>query len=404
MPRYKLIPPVVLALPLLIGALITGLNYPLTWDEPAYYSVLMIFGDNYLPSIEELRSYNRFDATPLSAIIFGLWGKIFGFDPWKLRILSVFFSFGAILAFYMISKSLLKKYDSPVNPLHLALLLMLNPYFYATSFLILSDPSSIFFFMFSLLYYIRRHTLLFGFFAGLAILTRQFYLFLPISILLYLFIKKRNLFYRDRRFFGALLSLAMFFPFFYLWGWHLSPAFPQSYLGLPRIPSLSTLNYHLSIMAFYSLPLLTLRPLRSYLKGIFYPLLLLPLFLLKPPLFDVPAHGILYFTLDTILGTYKLIPLFLMWYLGILLLVHLLKLKYREGDEVFLISIIIFSIMMLFYSWISDKYLLAILPMAFLLFATMIKDAHSRALLSWVFVTGIFTGVYSYLLFFKLIN
>ncbi len=107
MPRYKLIPPVVLALPLLIGALITGLNYPLTWDEPAYYSVLMIFGDNYLPSIEELRSYNRFDATPLSAIIFGLWGKIFGFDPWKLRILSVFFSFGAILAFYMISKSLL---------------------------------------------------------------------------------------------------------------------------------------------------------------------------------------------------------------------------------------------------------------------------------------------------------
>tara|TARA_B100000315_G_scaffold259587_1_gene316200 strand:+ start:4335 stop:5549 length:1215 start_codon:yes stop_codon:yes gene_type:complete len=400
----KFIPPLVLSLPFILGVLITGLGYPLIWDEAPYYSISMEFGDNYIPSIDELKSYNQFDSTPLSAIIFGVWGKIFGFDLWKLRVLSTIFGFGSILLFFVIAKSILKKYNSSVNPLHLSLILLLNPYFYVTSFLILSDSISIFFFMLSLFYFTKRNALLLGIFAGLAILTRQFYLFFPISIIIYLFFKKRSQLYSDSMFIGALLSLAMFLPLFYLWDWHLSPANPQAILGLPNVPSFSALNYHLAILAFYCIPLITQFRPRLSLKGIFYPLLLLPVFIIAPPLFNTPAHGILYFTIDAVLGPFKVIPLLALWYVGIIILFHLNKFRYHKWDKVFLISILIFSLMMPVYSWISDKYLLAILPLLLISLAIQLKQIDLRLILSGIISLVILTGLYAYLLFFKMIN
>jgi hypothetical protein len=93
-----------------------------------------------------------------------------------------------------------------------------------------------------------------------------------------------------------------------------------------------------------------------------------------------------------------------LWYVGIIILFHLNKFQYYKWDKVFLISILIFSLMMPVYSWISDKYLLAILPLLLISLAIQLKKIDIRLILSGILSLVILTGIYAYLLFFKMIN
>lgn len=391
---FKMTSPLILLLPLVTGALLTGLDYPLLWDEPRYYEVLTRFGENYLPSISDLESYGFYPA-PLSMVLFGIWGKAFGFEPWKLRLLSLLFNLGSILIFYRILEKILREYGSPVNPLLFSLLLLFNPYYYVTSFLIFSDSFASLFFMIALLNYIENRPISSGFFAGLAILSRQFYLFFPFALLLSLLIERRLNFYRSKRFLGALLPLIMFFPFFYLWEWNLSP------IGGHTILNLNYFNYFIAVLAFYSLPLLI------QLRGIFInqksliAFFALPIFIVEIPSFPYFV-GILYFA-SSALGVFGPILLGMLWVAGIIILANLPSFNLKAKERVMVLGIILFTFMMLFSHAISDKYLLTVLPLILITFAPQTRPGN-RILMIWLAALIIFTSFYSYLLFFKLIN
>src|SRR6266568_4671245 len=72
---------------ILVEALIVcviGLNHPTWGDEGHFIGTITSFGSDL--SIAQLTNYPEV-TTPLPFIVYALWGRAFGFDPFHLRIL-----------------------------------------------------------------------------------------------------------------------------------------------------------------------------------------------------------------------------------------------------------------------------------------------------------------------------
>ena len=180
-----------LAVPFLIGiAVLKGLTVEIDTFHGSDAAVYQ------LPTIELFRERLDFSdypsaQTPLFHVVMTAWGKLVGFDLWKLRLLNVAISYGAALALLRLLRRATPLAATPAFALTLAF--ALSPYFFGASFTLLNDNLAI---LFALLALERIHAysrtgsmaafaLACLWIAG-AVLTRQSFLWLVLMAAFYL--------------------------------------------------------------------------------------------------------------------------------------------------------------------------------------------------------------------------
>jgi hypothetical protein len=180
--------PLLLAVPFLVGiAALRGLTVEIHTfhgsDARVYHLPTILQFRDQLPGVS-LHSYPAAQ-TPLFHLVFALWGKVVGFQLWKLRLLEVLVSYLAVLVLF---RFLVRGFGlRRPQACALALLFALSPYFLGASFTLLTDNLAI---LFGLLALERFHlyrsdgslqTFALGALAmAAAVLTRQSFLWLAL--------------------------------------------------------------------------------------------------------------------------------------------------------------------------------------------------------------------------------
>lgn len=183
--------PALLAVPFLIGIVVLrGLTVEIDTFHGSDAAIYQ------LPTILQLREDLGFSdypsaQTPLYHLVMAGWGKLVGFELWKLRLLNVAISYGAALALLRLLRRTTSLAALPAFALTLAF--TLSPYFFGASFTLLTDNLAI---LFALLALERVHRYAqdgsLGAFAaaclwtGAAVLTRQSLLWLVLVAGLFL--------------------------------------------------------------------------------------------------------------------------------------------------------------------------------------------------------------------------
>ncbi|HEY1277813.1 MAG TPA: glycosyltransferase family 39 protein [Thermoleophilaceae bacterium] len=177
--------PLLLAVPFLVGiAVLKGLTVEI---DTFHGSDARVY---HLPTILQFSQHVDLEhypaaQTPLYHLIFAGYGKVAGFELWKLRLLNVVISYGAVLALYR----LLRRATAlePVQAFALSLAFALSPYFLGASFTLLTDNLAILFALLALERFDRCRSdgSLAAFAVGAAamagaVLTRQSFLWLAV--------------------------------------------------------------------------------------------------------------------------------------------------------------------------------------------------------------------------------
>ena len=180
--------PLLLALPFLAGvAVLKGLTVEIDTfhgsDARVYHlPTIMRFADE-LPGVD-LGSYPAAQ-TPLFHLLFAAWGKLVGFELWRLRLLNVAVSYAAVLVLFRLLVQGLGLRRP--HAFALSLLFALSPYFFGASFTLLTDNLALLFGLVALERFLRAsRSESLGPFAlgalamGAAVLTRQSFAWLVV--------------------------------------------------------------------------------------------------------------------------------------------------------------------------------------------------------------------------------
>ncbi len=162
--------------------LLTNLDFRLIGDEGRYHlRAIDIFAtENLLEAVADYPSAS----TPLPYVLWAGFGRVFGFEVWKLRLLNALVTYAAAVLFYRLAKRQGLPY-----PLVCAGFLLLTPYVFFHGFTVYTVSFGLLFGVWALHYYLlepSRESDLFrgGVLATLAVYSRQYYLFLPVGMLL----------------------------------------------------------------------------------------------------------------------------------------------------------------------------------------------------------------------------
>jgi hypothetical protein len=138
----RLLYPLLLALPFAVAiAVLKGLTVEI---ETFHGSDARIY---HLPTIEHFAERLEFESypaaqTPLYHLLFAGWGELVGFEAWRLRLLNVVISYGAVLVLFGLLR---RRGLAPFQSFALALLFGLSPYFFGASFTLLTDNLALLF-------------------------------------------------------------------------------------------------------------------------------------------------------------------------------------------------------------------------------------------------------------------
>ncbi|MEA2420581.1 MAG: hypothetical protein QOE60_2787 [Thermoleophilaceae bacterium] len=205
-------PTLLLAVPFLIGiAVLKGLTVEIDTFHGSDAAIYQ------LPTIMQFREGLDFSdyasaQTPLFHLVMAGWGKLVGFELWKLRLLNVAISYGAALALLRLLRRATSLDALPAFALTLAF--ALSPYFFGASFTLLTDNLAILFALLAL-ERVHRYTqdgsmvafATAALFASAAVLTRQSFLWVALVAGVFLVLRERS----PARLLGgaALLALAL---------------------------------------------------------------------------------------------------------------------------------------------------------------------------------------------------
>jgi hypothetical protein len=168
-------------------------------------------------TLDLLKHYEQ-PVTPLSFLLYGFWGKIFGDNLIAFRSLSLLL---AVLSYLV----LFKLFDYLLNNLKAALLLTiyvsLNPYMLGISMFFYRDILAFFLFISGVAAFIYKKPILFGLCTTFGILSNQFFIFLPIAaglcwLLRLVFRKETRLSWMG--IFSILVSVIPIIALFVFWG------------------------------------------------------------------------------------------------------------------------------------------------------------------------------------------
>ncbi len=139
----RLVPAAVLAVPFLVAiAALKGL----TVEIDTFHGTDA--GLYHLPTIRQFAHHVDLESypaaqTPLYHLLFAGFGKVAGFELWKLRLLNAAISYGAALALLRLLRRATPL--EPVQALALTLVFVLSPYFFGASFTLLTDNLALLF-------------------------------------------------------------------------------------------------------------------------------------------------------------------------------------------------------------------------------------------------------------------
>lgn len=368
-------------LPFFVTFLLTRFDYPIHGDEVSFYPITLQFGAHLVPPIHLLRSYEQLQ-TPLMFWAFGLLGRVVGFDLWKLRAGVALLSYLTLLLFFRLCRAHCQG-AKPWLSIYATAALALSPYYLGASFYYYTDVPCLFALMVALTFYLSDQPLAGAVAAGVALLIRQFSLFLPGAYALSVLARARHARMDLRQGAALLLPFGILLPLIVLWG-GLSPH--NRLRGMvhqvgPFHPEF--VNYLVLATGAYALPLAVLRARQIFQRQRLVVIAVLaPLFWLAVPrpnaqILNLPVQtlGYLDIALTKAFGDHKVIPYFLLWLLGGLILCEVFSIEWGESGKLILFAIATFFVMNLFAHMVWDKYLLLVLPLLFLSLAR----GHTRS-------------------------
>lgn len=376
------VPHLVFALPFLIVFALTRFDYPIHGDEVTFYRITLEFGAHALPPVHLLKTYDH-TTTPLTFFAFGLLGRAIGFDLWKMRVGVALLSFLTLLLFFRLCRASCDS-SAPWLPIYATAALALSPYYLGASLYYYTDIPCLFAMMVALTFYLSGRPLAGALAAGIALLIRQFSVFLPAAHAVTSITKESRAEINLGRWALLTLPFAMLLPFILLWG----GITPQNrFRGMVRSVGYfhpDFVNYLVLATGIYSLPLALLRVRDIFQRErILHIALLTPLFWLAMPrpnssVLNLPVKtlGYLDIALTGAFGDHKTLPYFLLWLLGCLILYEVFQIERHEPERLILFAIAGFFAMNLFAYMVWDKYLLMVLPFVFLSLAR----GHAKSL------------------------
>lgn len=359
-------------LPFFVTFLLTRFDYPIHGDEVSFYPITLQFGAYLVPPIHLLRSYEQLQ-TPLMFWAFGLLGRVVGFDLWKLRAGVALLSYLTLLLFFRLCRAHCQG-AKPWLSIYTTAALALSPYYLGASFYYYTDVPCLFALMVALTLYLSNRPITGAVVAGLAGLIRQFSLFLPGAYALNVLVKARHARMDLRQGAALLLPFGMLLPLIVLWGGFS----PHNRLRemVHQVGSFHPefVNYLVLATGAYALPLAVLRARQIFQRQRLVVIAVLaPLFWLAVPkpnaqILNLPVQtlGYLDIALTKAFGNHKVIPYFLLWLLGGLILCEVFSIEWGESGKLILFAIAAFFVMNLFARMVWDKYLLLVLPLLFL--------------------------------------
>jgi hypothetical protein len=255
----RLLYPALLALPFLVGiALLKGLTVEI---HTFHGSDARLY---HLPTILQFADHldlGRYPAaqTPLYHLLFAGWGKLVGFELWRLRLLNVAISYAAVLVLFRL---LTRRGLPQPQSFALALLLALSPYYLGASFTLLTDNLALLFGLLALDRFERfgdnaslADFALACLAMGAAVLTRQSFLWLALVAAAYLL---RSPLPPERKALGAGLAALALAPLGALaaaWGGLVPPGSDPASCGLcaDRDPAtLRTVGFTVALFGIYA--------------------------------------------------------------------------------------------------------------------------------------------------------
>ena len=160
-------------------ASIADLNRPYWGDEAHFVATVRHFGQGL--DVDTIAHYNEM-STPLPFVAYSLWGRAFGFDISILRILSMLIALATYLLFHHLVYRLFRR----PGIAHLATaFLALHPYMVGLSIFVFTDMTAILFVVLFLLAVEKRSPFLLAMASTGGLLSRQYFVFLPIAAVLY---------------------------------------------------------------------------------------------------------------------------------------------------------------------------------------------------------------------------
>jgi hypothetical protein len=395
-------------LPYTAMILLVGLNFRLIIDEGQFHlKVIASFVDRWPQLWLAVADYPS-ASTPLPYLIWALYGKLVGFEIWKLRLLSVLVSFAAANLFY----DLCRRRNMP-HPLLSALIFVLFPYSFFHAFTVYTISFGLLFGVWALHYYLQdtdtpssllRASLL----AALAVYCRQFYIALPLGMLAYRVLRPahgRLLHWRQHDVLHWLiLSLPVWavLPLLWLWGGLTPPSLQDQHFTC-FVPE--HLNFLPILVGFYFLPAL-LDAWSSRLfktKGIVAVAFFAPLYLVFTPAYAEEtgrigaATGLILHGLDLLSSVWALLPAiaqFALWWIGAVILTMLISGPIDGEKAKLLACLAAFVVTITLTPYVGERfYLFAVAPLILL---THRLRYHSRLLFSWLLVQIVLSAGFSY--------
>ncbi len=352
-------------------------------DERHFVSTIHYFSETDF--FESIGDYPEV-TPPLFYITYQVWGNAFGFELSALRLLSIITGItSSILLFYLYHLI----FNNFKLVFWLSLLTIINPYFIGTNVFIYTDSMGFLFIILFLISILKDNSFLMVFAATLALLTRQYYIFIIIAAAIFYLLNYLS-FHDKSKINKITLLLASTFPLillFFLWG----GISPKTGLLVWTLPSgfvkfnASNLVTYLVFLVIYSLPLIIIYA-KSLLNAIIYNKKTLFIGLLVSSIYFLfPVEVSKITSVQTNLDTVGLVHRFLKKILDNNTLEHLLfylffifavqiffqfirKMKenfvHKNYDNTFFlqISLMLFMIIMPFSYQVWEKYLLPIIP------------------------------------------
>ncbi|MBI4690353.1 MAG: glycosyltransferase family 39 protein [Nitrospirae bacterium] len=159
------------------------LKRPYWGDETHFVETIHRFGEGI--TIDLLKHYNEMNA-PLPFVMYSIWGRIFGFDIYILRIFSVIV---ALITYVLFHRIMFKLFDDSKIALPASVFLVINPYMIGFSVFVYTDMSGIMFLIISCLAIVNSRPLLFAISTSGALLCRQYLIFFPVAAATYFILK-----------------------------------------------------------------------------------------------------------------------------------------------------------------------------------------------------------------------
>jgi len=190
------------------------LRRPCHHDECHFVETINLFGKEM--NLNTIIHYNEM-STPLPFVLYALWGRIFGFELYVLRILSIIIAFATYIIFH---KLLFDIFSNSLTPFLIAAFFAVNPYFVGFSVFVYTDMLGIFFMLICCISMIRQKPIMFTISSAAMLLCRQHYIFFFAASFVYYLaklatVRKMSSFYM---LLSCIISLLPMLTLFIAWG------------------------------------------------------------------------------------------------------------------------------------------------------------------------------------------